>query len=241
MKYFLTFLLYFYYTLGFTQDLCHTDILNGEKVKNQTKRDLINYDFSALWTTTDNQFVYGIIGDDYQRLFIKLLRVTKSKADPNEYTVRGKSMVKGSIKEFIGTIIIVNIQETNRDQYGPDNELKNSGIKTQGLITAKYEFFEKTDEKDTGVYSGEVKSKWYLDKKGIKYDDMNSFSDSYFNNSFVGEWKAYHKEIDKKCNWGDYRIPNVHCDFDIGAGEFNVSEKYQMNGWWIKPKLNWWE
>lgn len=242
MKHFLTLVLFFNYFLSLSQDLCHKDILNGENIKKDSNIDLKDYDFSTIWTTTDNQFIYGIIGADYQRLYIKFLFVTKSEADPNLYTVRGKSKLKDSINDFIGTITIINIQETIRENYGVDNELKNSGIKTQGLITAKYEFFEKTDRRGSGIYSGELKSKWYLDKKReIKYDNINSFSDSYFNNSFVGVWKSYFYEIDKICNWGDYRVPNVSCDFDTGAGEFNVSEKYQKNGWWIKPKLKWWE
>ena len=35
----------------------------------------------------------------------------------------------------------------------------------------------------------------------------------------------------KICNWADYRVPNSNQDFDIGAGEFSVSEKYWDKGW----------
>jgi len=36
---------------------------------------------------------------------------------------------------------------------------------------------------------------------------------------------------EKKCNWGDYRVPMANTDFDVGAGEFSVSEKYWDKGW----------
>ena len=41
----------------------------------------------------------------------------------------------------------------------------------------------------------------------------------------------YNSNTVKKCNWGDYRVPNINCDFDIGVGEFNVSDKYWNKGW----------
>ena len=34
----------------------------------------------------------------------------------------------------------------------------------------------------------------------------------------------------KRCNWGDYRIPNCG-DLDIGAGGFSPADKYLTNGW----------
>ncbi|MBB2148263.1 hypothetical protein [Pedobacter gandavensis] len=65
----------------------------------------------------------------------------------------------------------------------------------------------------------------------MTYDDVNIASDGYFNNAFVGMWRGYKSTVEKKCNWADYRVPSSNCDFDIGAGEFNVAEKYIKNGW----------
>lgn len=41
----------------------------------------------------------------------------------------------------------------------------------------------------------------------------------------------YNSNLKKICNWGDFRVPNSNCDFDIGVGDFSVSEKYWKNGW----------
>ena len=75
-------------------------------------------------------------------------------------------------------------------------------------------------------------TKWYLNSKNqIEYDSIEFFSDGYFNNAFVGIWGSYSNGNSKICNWDDYRVPNANKDFDIGVGEFNVSEKYWNKGW----------
>nr|WP_294779190.1 hypothetical protein [uncultured Flavobacterium sp.] len=109
------------------------------------------------------------------------------------------------------------------------------------MLTAVYEFIEDDKQKGSGKFSGKLQSLWYLDKNDLmQYNDIEIHSDKYFNNAFTGIWKSNNSGKEKICNWGDYRVPNVNCDFDIGVGELSVSEKYQKNGWWIKPKLNWW-
>lgn len=213
--------------------ICFQNIMNDEQVLTENKiDDFIKYDFSNLLLKTDNKFVYGIIGDDYQRIRIKFVTIVKNEINPSEYLVYGKSNVKNNICEFIGKIVINKIQESKRIYFGVDNESKNIGIKTQGLLTAKYEFFENKAQKHSGVLKGEFLSKWFIDKNDmIKYDDINAHSDSYFNNSFVGFWKMYNSEKEILCNWADFRVPDVKCDFDIGVAEFNVSEKYLKQDW----------
>jgi hypothetical protein len=203
--------------------------------------EFIKYDFSELWLKTENSLVYGIIGNEYQRILIKFLTVEKNLINNNEYFVFGKSSVKGNFCEFIGKITILKIQESKRKHFGVDDEFKNQGIKTQGLLTAKYEFFENKHQNHSGYFSGTLQTKWFLDKNDkVQYDDINSVSDGYFNNAFVGTWKMYNSNIEKICNWGDYRVPYANCDFDIGTGELSISEKYLKNGWWVKPKQKWW-
>jgi hypothetical protein len=227
---------------SFSQSLCRTDIMNEEELnaKNEVT-EFIKYDFSELWLKTENSLVYGIIGNEYQRILIKFLTVEKNLINNNEYFVFGKSSVKGNFCEFIGKITILKIQESKRKHFGVDDEFKNQGIKTQGLLTAKYEFFENKHQNHSGYFSGTLQTKWFLDKNDkVQYDDINSVSDGYFNNAFVGTWKMYNSNIEKICNWGDYRVPYANCDFDIGTGELSISEKYLKNGWWVKPKQKWW-
>jgi hypothetical protein len=207
--------------------------MNNETLNpNNRLTQFLKYDFSEIWMKTDNGLVYGILGDEYQRILIKFLTVEKNINYENEYFVYGKSKVMENVCNFVGKITIIKIQESNRKQFGVDDEFKNYGIKTQGLLTAKYEFFENKNQIHSGYFLGSLQTKWYLDKNDkVQYDNINLVSDDYFNNAFVGSWKMYNSKIEKICNWGDYRVPNVDCDFDVGTGEFNIAQKYWGRGW----------
>ena len=233
MKFKIQILLILFSISSFSQSLCRTDIMNEEELNAKNEiTEFLKYDFSELWLKTENSFVYGIIGDEYQRILIKFLTVEKNLNNNNEYFVFGKSSVKGNLCEFVGKITIIKIQESKREHFGVDDEFKNQGIKTQGLLTAKYEFFESKHQKHSGYFSGTLQTKWFLDKNDkVQYDDINSVSDAYFNNAFVGIWKMYNSKIEKICRWGDYRVPNVDSNFDVGTGEFNVAQKYWERGW----------
>lgn len=232
MNYKIVILLLFSSIHLYSQTLCRTDIMNNEQLLPVDKTEtFIKYDFSSLWLKTDNELVYGIIGDEHQRILVKILAVVKNRKNPYEYLIKGKSSVKENICQFSGKMTVVRIQESRRTTFGVDNEFKDQS-KTQGLLIGRYEFFENGSEPHSGVFSGLVKMKWYLNKKNrMSYDDINIQADGYFNNAFVGNWKMYRSNIVKKCNWADYRVPDCNCDFDIGSGDFKVSEKYWKNGW----------
>jgi hypothetical protein len=238
----ISFILFSFLTYG-QENMCNKDIVEENYVfeKNELEK-YSKYDFSNLWMKTENELIYGIIGDDYQRILMKFIFVERTLNNPYEYLVYGKSSVKSSVCDFIGKITILKNQELKDQKFGVDDEYKDSGIKSQGLLTAKYEFFENKEQNHSGQFQGLLQSEWYLDKDEIiKYNDIDLNADGYFNNSFVGTWKMYNSNIEKICNWGDYRVPYTNCDFDIGAGELSISEKYIKNGWWIKPKKEWWK
>lgn len=231
----LTFLIIIVLSLNtYGQDkTCHTNILNSIEVfETNEVENYIKYDYSNLWLKSKNDIVYGIIGAEYQRIKIKIIQIEKNLHNPKEYLVFGKTSVKENVCDFVGKITIISILEFSSENFGVDNMYKEAGIKKQGILIAKYELFENKNQNYSGSFQGEVKSKWYLDKnEQIEYNDINLMSDGYFNNAFIGTWKMYNSTLEKKCNWADYRVPNSHCNFDIGAGEFNVAEKYWEKGW----------
>ena len=191
-----------------------------------------SFDFSHIWTQTENNSVFGIIGKEHQRLRIKLISIKKDKTNPNEYFVFGKSNVNGTICDFNGKITLKEIKEVKELHFGVDDEYADKGIKSQGILIADYEFKENSEQKHSGIFKGKLYSKWYLNSKNqIEYDNIENISDGYTNNAFVGVWKSHITEKEKICNWADYRVPNANQDFDIGAGEFSVSKKYWDKGW----------
>jgi hypothetical protein len=186
------------------------------------KNDFVRYDISPLLTQTYNSRVFGFIGDNYQRIRIKLISVIKNKKNPNEYFVYGKSMVKENVCEFQGIINISNVfifKETDAP------EIK------QGKVVGQYLFYENPSQKHVGQFNGVFTTNWYLDKDGaIKYDDLSEVADEFANNEFVGTWTNYAGTITKICNWGDSRIP-MSGDLDDGTGEFHPADRYQLSGW----------
>ena len=141
-------------------------------------------------------------------------------------------MVKNNVCEFSGVIQLVEVKEVEELHYGVDNEFEKSGLKSQGIVIGNYTFFEFDDQTHSGVFEGSIISKWYLNKGNqIAYDDIQSIADGYTNNVFIGSWTNYTNRNSKICRWADYRVPMANNDFDIGAGEFSVSEKYSTKGW----------
>jgi len=195
------------------------------------KEKLNFYDFCNLWTVTENSNVYGFIDIPFQRIRIKILSATRSKNNRNIYNISGKSKVKNRICTFQGTITISSIKTYDIMHWGVDNEYKGTGIKKQGLLVATYYFKEDRNYLHSGTFEGTLYSLWYLDKLGkIRYDKIESNSDNYRNNQFIGLWRDYVTKEKKACCWGDFRIP-ASGDLDIGEGEFSPAKKYLKFGW----------
>ena len=192
---------------------------------------LLKYDYSSLWTRTSNDFTYGFIGANYQRLRIIIISAVKNKGNPAIYNIIGKSNVKNNICEFSGTIKISQINVFQKMHLGVDDVYKNKGIIYQGILIADYQFKEDSSQVNSGLFDGTLTSWWYVDKNGkVQYDDIESISDTYNNNQFVGTWTSFRNDLKKVCNWGDWRIP-FSGDLDIGVGEFSPDDKYLQYGW----------
>ena len=182
---------------------------------------MINYEFEGDTTIIDRTEPLGYIGDNYQRFYIHFISVIQNPTNRLDYFVYGKTRVKNNICSFQG-LIKLKEAKTYIDSYTNTK---------QGFVTGEYEFFEDPGQKGTGFLKGNFKTYFYIDNSGnIRYDALDFIADGYENNQFEGTWTSYKSNSPKKCNWGDYRIPDSR-DLDIGAGEFSVNEKYVSNGW----------
>ncbi len=228
-----TFLLFTNILIAQSNEKFLSDFLLESELNSENGLDSYNhFDFSNIWTKTENSNVFGIIGKEHQRIQIKLISIKKNSNNPNEYFVIGKSSVKGTICDFKGIITLTEIKKFKELHFGVDDEYADKGIKSQGILFADYELKENSEQKHSGIFKGKLYSKWYLNSKNqIEYDNIENISDGYTNNAFLGVWKSNANEKEKICNWADFRVPNANQDFDIGAGEFSVSEKYWDKGW----------
>ncbi len=221
---------------------------NKDLSEKDLKEQLIKHDFSNLFTNTDNSVVYGFIGDNYQRIRIKFIKVTKDTLSAYTYHIYGKSMVKNNVDEFTGTIKISNILKFKPRQHGCEDEYKYKGYKGEFVLLGNYNFGENTSQNHSGIFKGSFRSDFFINKNNqVRYNDIEDCSDSYTNNQFVGQWIEYKTNLTKRCNWGDFRVPNSG-DLDMGAGEFSPADKYLKYGWQSRRDNNeeienarWWK
>jgi hypothetical protein len=216
---------------GFYEKYRDKELRKNDLSASEFQSLLKKYNFSDIFTCTDNSAVYGFIGDNFQRIHIKFIKVSKSKTVTGVYDIYGKSMVKNNIDDFHGILSITKIRIYKNICLGVDNMYKDSGIKAEGRLIGTYQFSENTQQNHSGIFKGTFQSDFFIDKNNkICYDSLSMVSDSFTNNRFVGTWTSYDGNLIKKCNWGDYRIPNSG-DFDIGAGDFSPDTSNPELGW----------
>jgi hypothetical protein len=223
MKKILTCFLLIVSALGHGQDINTTNFI--EQIKDYDISSLLILDKFEIENDTvsmKRQEPLGYIGANYPRLHVHFISAIQNPNNKLQYFIYGKTKVKKNICEFQGTITI---NESRTYDEGDIPTLK------QGYVKGQYEFFENPNQKHTGKLKGNFQSNFYIDEKGaLKYDALMFVSDGFKNNQFEGIWTNYKSGVSKKCNWGDYRIPDSR-GFDIGTGEFNVDKEYVEFGW----------
>lgn len=199
-------------------------------------RQISNADLNQLWVSKQllvieedgkEQFIprpepLGFIGENYQRFYIHFITATRNPANHMQYLITGKTKVRGNVCDFKGTIII---KEARLEPSPEAPEYKT------GYIAGEYRFEENRKQQGSGYFTGTFHSDWFIASDGkIRYDTLMINADGFSNNQFTGNWTPYATGKSKKCNWGDYRIPDCG-DLDTYVGEFGVSDKYVKNGW----------
>jgi len=192
-----------------------------------------NYDLTKLWHANSIQMEgdgdkiafpepLGYIGDNYHRFYIHCVTVTKSKENPYQYKVYGRTKVKDNICSFSGTITVKKAMlynESDDPRY------------MQGSITCDFVFYEDSTQASSSLIKGTLTSEFTIDKKGkLQYDALMLVADGYYNNQCRATWTNYKTGKSKKCNWGDFRMPDSK-ELDNGAGDVYINEKYIQNGW----------
>ncbi len=164
----------------------------------------------------------GFIGSDYQRFFIHFLSMKQRAGNKYVYDVQGKTRVRETIRPFSGTITVRQAELEKVVEYGTYK---------QGFATCAVELLEDPKQSSTGSIKGTMLIGFVIDNGGVfRYDALMFYADVFANNTFEGTWTSYKTGAVKKCNWGDYRIPESG-DLDNGAGEFVPSAKYFDKGW----------
>ena len=221
---------------GFAQEVETTDFY----------KEMKNYDLSIVlmadsistdWGIFERSEILGFIGDNYQRFYIHFISIIQNSTNPYEYFAYGKTKVKENICEFQGIIKVISAEVYNEMyemyEFYEDSELyEKSYNKKRGFTDCEVVLYENKQHSYSGFFKGKMRSYFYIDTVTgtFRYDDLESYSDSFENNQFTGNWTSYKTKNSKKCNWGNYRIPDSG-DLDIGAAYFSVDKEYVKNGW----------
>lgn len=222
MKPTLLFMFFISFSFAKAQDIKTSDFF--EEIKSYDISNLLTTDkiYFADSTDFDRKEPIGFIGRNFQRFYIHIISVIKNPNNGLEYFIFGKTKVKDNICTFQGVIQI------SESKMYDQNEISTH---QQGFVKGEYEFFEDPDQLGSGILKGDFQSNFFIDKKGeLKYNALMFAADGFHNNQFEGSWESYKTGKSKKCNWGDYRIPDSGY-LDIGAGEFSPSDKYKEYGW----------
>ncbi|WP_264847827.1 hypothetical protein, partial [Capnocytophaga catalasegens] len=182
----------------------YTMIPNSKEQKfKKTNLDILQMDITPLLL---NKMPYiGFIGKNKKRLDIRFSSIQKIKR--GGYIAKGNSLVSNNKRDFEGVISIDTIFYFSKLCYGLEDEYKGD-VKAQGIIVANYKFKEDDKLTATGTFEGKLLIRWYINSKNILlYDDIESYSDPYFNNAFIGTWTSYKTGKTQQCNWGQRRIP----------------------------------
>lgn len=179
------------------------------------------FDVDSIFKTWDKQ-QNGIIGTNYKRIRIHISKAEQSKDVESIFIIKGKSNVDGNICDFKGTLKIIDIYEFT-------NNIELAG---QAVLYAEYELVEDSLQTHTGIFRGTFECFIVVDHKlkTVRLDMSSDVADGYNNRTYVGTWTNFKGSAQKKCIWGDYRLPYTF-DFDCGDGEMMINEKYKKNGW----------
>ncbi|WP_438711317.1 hypothetical protein ACSTS3_22705 [Aquimarina muelleri] len=197
----------------------------GQELKDS---DSIIYesDFSNILLDHKTKYI-GFIGKNKKRLHISFESIKKNN---NQYHVLGSTTVGRNTRRFEGYIKIKEICSFKNFIYGVDDWMKGK-VKDQGFLVGEFSFSENPKHSATGVFKGKLLARWYLDlESNLNYDNIDSDSDSYSNNQFLGTWTSYKTNKVSQCAWGHYKIPCAG-DLNIGAAEFSPNKKYFDFGW----------
>lgn len=193
-------------------------------------RQFDTYNFTPLISGLEVSYTFGTIGNEYKRIRIKMLDVVKDEINPYVYHIKGKTKVGNNLEDFEGTVTLQHIRKI-RFRVSTD-EIISLPPKYEGVVSGIYEFREPKSSDHAGVFTGSYQGMFQIaEDDKVYYNDLDLYRDNYINNVYIGFWTDYQTNAVKICKWGDFRVPDVPPEFDLGAGEFSPNEKYNSKGW----------
>ena len=164
-------------------------------------------DCSGVWDNLENQVVYGLIGQDGDRLRVVSTNIYKSPDVQHEYCVVDNTMRDGVMRDLTGVINLQSVYKKEGIYLGSDNKLEGLGITAQGLLQGTYLLHEER-EANSNAYSDKFYSK-FEESEGNPFtaDASQLIAVESMNNAFIGTWISFDSPVKLGATWGDWRVP----------------------------------
>jgi len=224
-------IIFFIGLIGCSNKTSSEDTIDTTDVKQEpivTKVDkCAEFDVTGFLKTYEHFGTDGVFDTMYQRIQFHFESIKRSEANKCTYLISGFDRLKGLVTPFEGEIRIHRINKNKGNIYDRETPSEDRLVE----FGAVYQFREDKNVRGSGTFSGNLYFNLTLNKDYELIDDMAEYmGDGFSNFIYEGTWTSYATGQSKKCIWGEGRLPST-TDFDVGAGERFVNDKYIKNGW----------
>jgi hypothetical protein len=185
--------------------------LNRTKFENLEISVLANKNnFSKYFDSIQTLKMYGIIGNEFERIKVHIESVEKVKSSDLIYKISGKTKVNKNISKFEGELLLQNMYEFKEKITG------------HGLVICK--FAAEFTEEGIGQHKGKFIGNYYLILSKIM--DVITYPkvtpQFMKNHTFSGKWISNDKKLENYVYWGeDYLFEELQ---DVFYGITNSQE-----------------
>ncbi|MCB2196468.1 MAG: hypothetical protein KQH79_11460 [Bacteroidetes bacterium] len=182
----------------------------------------------------------GIFGPNYRRIDFHL----KAEKKVNEYVIVGKSKLGENVRELNGVMKLEKVL------------LRKQNYITDSLYIGLFNCVlnEPGDKNGDGVFSGVFAVVFYMNNGKVQLFKTSSGDEPNFTNTFVGKWKRYNSEVERKVIFS-FRPAGLYeslpfCDelYSIKDGNDDylvIKDKFVQFGWenfdYKGRKTDWWQ
>ncbi|WP_312343507.1 hypothetical protein [Chryseobacterium binzhouense] len=130
-------------------------------------------DISKVWLNNSNPYI-GTIGNENQKIKLKINVSEQNKKNDQEYFVSGYSLVDNNYTKFEGKFTIIKYKDGKKD----------------GAVYGDYELAEESKGKHSGIFSGKFIYHFKWNKKTEKIENHSI--------ELTGDWRSYDGSLDFK-------------------------------------------
>ncbi|MBX3044979.1 MAG: hypothetical protein KIT33_09485 [Candidatus Kapabacteria bacterium] len=151
----------------------------------------IDYELTEYFLNSDPVKIYGFIGNELERIRVKINDVKLESKSAGRYIIKGKTKVKNNISEFAGHLQLKSVYEFKEP------------VTSHWLVMCRFSAVFK--EIGSGSHKGEFTGDYYIILSKIVDELRFAKAIPQFakNHTFVGNWKSSDNKLHYPVLWGE--------------------------------------